>query len=419
MLRRLLGLDKSKFADPRHHFIEEVEAVLRALPTVGEVTAAEGAFALDVTTKSGKQHRVFLDNHYTETREMAPEQRRSRLNFALAAIGMEEDELTWEAARDALLPVIRGATYGIPSPEEIPVAMRGAVAESQFIRRPFLPYLDVLAVVDQPTAMTFVTRSMLKRWNVGLDEVFAAALGRVSVLSPNVELYDKTHGNLWIVSTNDTYESSRLLIPSWLASFRDKVEGNPVAIVPERGMVMVGGDARPEMIERLAVTAEKEFMASGRGISCGLYTVDEEHVVVPYRPAPDSPLSTDVCIAHEKLAKFEYDQQKRLLDALPGHTDEVFVATYMVFKLTNDAVRSTSSWTRGVPTFLPRTERVALVTLNREETAAETTTSVPFEAVAERLNLVPDLHPPRFRTGAFPDENELRALAARFAPARG
>ena len=47
----------------------------------------------------------------------------------------------------------------------------------------------------------------------------------------------------------------------------------------------------------------------------------------------------------EMLAKLEYDQQKRQLDSLPGHKDEVFVATYMVAQLPDGSVRSMSSWT--------------------------------------------------------------------------
>jgi hypothetical protein len=34
----------------------------------------------------------------------------------------------------------------------------------------------------------------------------------------------------WLVSSNDMYESSRLLLPGWLASFGGKVSGRPVAI---------------------------------------------------------------------------------------------------------------------------------------------------------------------------------------------
>jgi hypothetical protein len=39
-------------------------------------------------------------------------------------------------------------------------------------------------------------------------------------------------GPLQIVASSDTYESSRLVVPAWLASFRSKGEGEPVGIIP-------------------------------------------------------------------------------------------------------------------------------------------------------------------------------------------
>lgn len=36
-------------------------------------------------------------------------------------------------------------------------------------------------------------------------------------------------------ATEDVYASSRLVVPGWLASMKDRVEGRPLAIIPERG----------------------------------------------------------------------------------------------------------------------------------------------------------------------------------------
>src|SRR5271165_1198593 len=87
-------------------------------------------------------------------------------------------------------------------------------------------------------------------------------------------------------------------------------------IVPERATLMVGGDGRPEMIERLLDKAEREFAASNRRLSPAIYTADDAGKIVPYaRPAGD-PLAMKVTIAHEKLAIYEYGQQREALDKL-------------------------------------------------------------------------------------------------------
>jgi hypothetical protein len=261
--------------------------------------------------------------------------------------------------------------------------------------------------------MTFVTLSNVERWGVGMEEVFDAAVQRATLhLDPEVELYDDRCGPLWVVADDDYYESSRLLIPKWLASFRGRVDGRPVAIVPERSTLMVGGDGRPEMVERLLGLAEREFMASGRRISCALYTVDDDEAVVPYRPGPSSPCGKQVDVAHEELAAFEYGEQKRILD---DRLPELFVASYLVFDLGNGRTESRAAWTKGVTTLLPRTDQIALVTPKPQGGELESAVLVPFDAVARHLHPLPDLHPQRFCTGTFPSAKQLAEWKMRFA----
>jgi hypothetical protein len=90
----------------------------------------------------------------------------------------------------------------------------------------------------------------------------------------------------------------------------------------------------------------------------------------------------------------------------------VFVATYLVFENASDAAsRSVSIWTKGVRSYLPRTEKVMLVVPSDDAGATKPKLSleVPFEAVEAWLARVPGLHPAGFETPAeFPGEEELR-----------
>lgn len=375
-------------SDPRALFRAEFEGVARSLPDVGDVSAVENAFALDVTTTAGETHRVFLDNHFVETREMSPDQRRARIVYALSWIG-QPHELSWDEAREHVLPVIRGATFGTLPPSAM--LSPADVGKDAPIRRTFAPFVDVRAVVDRPTNMMYVMHGTAKKWGVSADEVFETALATFAArASLDARLYDDVNGPLFVVDTNDSYESSRLLVPGWLASFRGRVEGEPIAIVPQREMLLVGGSARPAMIARLLGIADREFASSPRKISPALYTVDAEDRVVPY--LSDDPA---VRIAHEKLAMFEHDQQKAVLEE---QAEDVFVASYQVFQSEDGTVRSMATWTRGVDTLLPKTETVALVVLNDDETAIARAETVPWDAIADRLTPVPGMHPPRYRT---------------------
>jgi hypothetical protein len=407
-LRTLLG-KPPKPSDPRDLFAREVEQVVRSFPGVLNVQRVPDDFALEVTS-SGEPRRVYLENLFVESREMSPEQRRDRIAFHFNGVTAPPRTDSWSEARETFVPALRGATYGIE--------LWSQHAEAAFVRHPFLPFVDLVVAMDQPTSMSWVARSGLAKWGVGEADVLSAAAARVGALDgAAIRLYDDLNGPLWMVDTNDTYESSRLLVPGWLASFKGKVEGRPIAIIPERATLIVGGDERPEMVERLASMAEREFDSSNRRLSPAIYTVDDDGRIVPYVRASHDPLAVKVRIGHEQLAMYEYGTQKEVLDKLyeaTGH--EVFVASYQVFQTDDGGVRSRCVWTRGARSYLPRAERVVLLILGDGHGAKpKSVVDVPFEAIEGRLTKVPDLHPARFETSQFPSDAELRDLAEKHA----
>jgi hypothetical protein len=139
--------------------------------------------------------------------------------------------------------------------------------------------------------------------------------------------------------------------------------------------------------------------------------VDAAGKVVPYFREGSDELATKVRIAHQKLALSEYTNQKEALDKHHEKTEEdIFVANYKAV-VNEGTVRSLSTWTRDCVAYLPRTDHVMLVVLNEEQTAAARLIEVPFAAVEDRLTLVPELHPPRYRAVEFPSDAELDELA--------
>jgi hypothetical protein len=108
--------------------------------------------------------------------------------------------------------------------------------------------------------------------------------------SPDVESYDASAPYpIWHVVRNDSYESSRLVLPGFLASFRDKVAGNPIAIVPHRSLLVISGDGHSEAVARLAHMTESEFDASPRAISPAVYGLNAAGDVVPLALPNDHP----------------------------------------------------------------------------------------------------------------------------------
>ena len=399
MLSRFFRRKPARPADPRELFVGEVEGFLRSEAGVTTVQRVPELFALDVTGPQGGPRRLFLDNVFAETRELSPEGRRAKLARHFSGLVVDVSEQSWDDARGMLVLALRGATYGIEALAQAP--------DAAIVRRPFVPFVDAVVAVDQPVTMDFVSKASLRRWGIDAEALFAAAEARLPLLAnPKVELYDGTDGPLFEVASDDSYETSRLLVPGWLDGFRGEVEGNPVAIIPERATLMVGGDARPELVARLLDKAQREFSSSSRSISPCVYGLDPAGVVAPLLQGPTEELRAGLALASLQLASFEYGTQKRALDAAHAQAGtDIFVASYQVFRNRDTGVlRSLSVWTEGVVTWLPETECVALVqpgsdTHSRPRSMRE----VAFESIRDRLSPVPDAHPARWETtGAFP-----------------
>lgn len=337
-IKRLFG-GTGVSQDPREAFLSQMRAVVTSHETVTRVERNPDHFGLDVWL-GDERHALFLENVFAETREISPDERAARIQSFVGAMFEPINDDSWDAVVETFVPSLRAATYAAQvTTDGKPIGM---------IRRPFLPFIDILVAIDLPTSMRFVSQAKLATWKVTADQVVEAALARTHVLqNPPVDLYDEIHGPMWVVSSNDTYEASRLLIPGWLASFRDKVEGRPIAIFPERGTLVIGGDAKPEMIRRMLDMANREFDASTRRISPALYSVDDAGKVVPYEAPEFGALANAVRFAHEKLATYEYTQQKELLDAHFEKTGlDIFVASYKVFEDDAGVLRSFSVWTK-------------------------------------------------------------------------
>jgi hypothetical protein len=392
--------------DPREYFLQQAEALLRADPAVEKVERHPESYGLNVT-RAGQQGSVFLGNLFADTRELPPQERARVLQRFLGQLWQEgPDRYTWEEARALLLPVLRVSTFGMP---------QGLASEPdpELVGRRSLPFFRELLVLDLPEASMFVQRRHLAEWGVGEDEAFAAAHANLTALpDEGVELYDSTPSPIWTVDTQDTYETSRLLRPGFLASFVGKVEGRPIAILPERSTLLIAGDAHPDTVARLCESAEREHEAASRRLSPALYTVDAEGRVVPYlRPGNDA-LASRVRLAHVRFAMGEYTAQKEALDkAHEARGEDVFVANLSALARKKDERPITwCVWAHEVDALLPRADVVAV------SPEPKTFFMVPWAQV-ERLapgclTPEPSLWPPRFRTTAWPSPEVLERLRA-------
>ncbi|NTX40869.1 DUF1444 family protein [Myxococcus sp. CA033] len=423
--KKLFGLAKAgsessasppETVSPREYLWREMEAALKAVPTVTEVTRLPDDYGLRFL-KNGEAVQMYLDNLFAETREVSPDERAQQIGRFLSAFaGESRDKLSWKEARKRLLPVVRSATFGLMAPP-------GESRPRPMVERRTIPFLRELLVLDLPDATMYVQHDHLKEWGVSEAKAFKSAFANLDrIHASGVELQEENPSPMWSVDSNDTYEASRLLHPGFLASFTPRVNGRPIAIIPTRSTLVIAGDGDPALLKRLCTLAEREHEASTRGISPALYTVDDAGHVVPYRLAGNDEFAQLVRRGHLRLAMGEYATQKQLLEAQHAAEDvDVFVASFGVLVREQDnRPISWSSWSKDVDTLLPVTDVVAI------QAGEEDFFMVAYPDVtriaSRYLSFMPELWPPRYRTIAWPSNavlNELRAAQVDLAAYTG
>ena len=402
---RFLG---KKPANPRALFLREVLAVARAIPDLKSVTPLSDVFGLSVDAGGGER-RVFLDNLFAETREVPPEQRPDSIRHFLMQVAVRPDQnLSWDEVCPLLRPVIRAPMLVWP-PGDDPTL-------EPFCRE-ILPCLREHLVLDHEHTMAFVLQFDAKRWGQPDHELYQVAYANMEEeAASGIELFDAEPSPIWHVATGDGYESSRLLLPGFLASFVERVEGRPIAIVPHRSTLFIAGDANPRTVVRLCETARREYAASPRSVSSAVYAVDHRGALVPYVRTADDEATERVRDAHLEFVGGEYSAQKQLLDKHYAKNEiDIFVASFSAVKTKSRGWRSYCTWAYGVLGLLPKTDCVAIALDGRDKAQSA---FVPWDEVVriagDQLLPEPGVFPPRWRTAQEPLTDaklaELQAL---------
>lgn len=397
---------------PKAAFVAWCLEEIRQHPSVERAEAVDGpGLPVSIWTSAGEQ-KMFLGNTFIETRDSSPEQRSSALRRLMSGIDRTEEEHDWDSAMPSLVPLLRAATFG------------GAVGMgAHMVRLPFVPFLTLFIGIDEDARIAFATDKQLEAWGQTPELALSQAcvnLGKhvasATQERPDCEPYDDDAPYpIWHITRDDSYESSRITLPGYLESFRDKVSGNPIAIVPHRSMLVISGDGHPQALQRLAQMAEKEFNASPRSVSPAIYTTDANARVVPLRLAPNHPQHALVERGHQLLAHEIYGEQKTLLEKrFEEEGVDVFVASHMLLtdKETGQ-LSSLSTMTEDVLSLLPETDKVALVSESSERKVLVVPRAVVAELAPECFEVAHEFDPPRIRTVSWPRPEQLAELELR------
>src|SRR6266545_1666205 len=308
---------------------------------------------------------------------------------------------TWQEARADLRPVLRSGTFAlnVPEPAKAP------------LRRPALPYLDELVVLDRPTSMAYVSHDMAATWGVPATEVFATARNNLAAGASLPEPSGEQNAVLRFVDDGSGYFVSRLLLDGWLGALATHVRGRPVAFVPDHNTLMVAS-VEPGLLGELFRLAEKEYEEAARQLSPQAYTLDPYGRVEPYQAPEGHPLAAAVGRADALLACAEYAAQGEWLTELYERTGrDVFVATLSRAGRPDGTAFTFATWGEDVDTLLPRADHVAFASDRFPPFF------VSWDVLTREVDLTPveGLRPERYRLTGWPPEPVVERLRSRAA----
>ncbi|ONI78721.1 hypothetical protein ALI144C_28440 [Actinosynnema sp. ALI-1.44] len=380
---------------PEEQFTDDFVATINRLPGIAKITRTDG-FGIDVR-RVGEPgaHSIFLGNLFAEVRHLSQAERKEAVQQFVAAMFSQPDEPeSWEAAAPRLRPVLRTASY----------AQAGQVGGITVASRPSMRHLVEMIVIDHEHRMSLVNSDSLEEWGVTFDEAYQRGAQNLMVEGTHLARLDN---GVLAVASEDTYESSRLVVPGWLAGLGDEVGIVPVAVVPSRDMMLIADERDNAAVQWVLDEGLKIFSDHPRWLSPVPYKADEDGDIVAWKPDRGHPSYAAVRLAERTLETYEYREQRTRMEKLFRQAGEdLEVTAYEVETGPDGTARSFTTWPKGHDALLPYADEILFP-------ADSEPFRVPWSAAADVLTGEWEealTTPPRRRTLRWPDEQVLARL---------
>ena len=265
--------------DRRDAFAQLMITRLREVGVTGEISYDPEEFQVSVA--GDKESILFLDNAYQEYCTISSEHRQKALRRFVRGWLQAHKPAPEEYAdiRPDILPAVRSRGFFESA------RLRMILGDSQDT---FLPYqtigedLGLGLVYDMPDSMKPISNRELDLWGVTFYEALEAARDNLREVRPMIVGPQDGEGT-YVFSSNDGYDSSRLILLDLIRQFQ--VKGDYIAMAPGREMLIVAGSEDAPGLEAMVALAKKAFQQP-RTVSGAALRLDGDEWV-PWMPAAD------------------------------------------------------------------------------------------------------------------------------------
>lgn len=356
--------------------------------------------------------RLWITNLYAEYLRLPEAAREAAIAQVVTTMtGFDEPpKQSLATVRTKLLPVVRAGLYFdfdlLEKSKPDAPALHAAIV-------PIGEATSAGIAIDDADSMQIATDKQLGEWGLTADAALAIA---VTNLAHKGTPFETVQPGVWTSPAHDNYDASRLLLIEEIE--RLGLKGTVVALIPNRDTIYLADAQDAAALLAMAKLAEK---ASDEPRP--IHTIPlclSGKIWNECEPAPTPEIKRRMHALATLGRQSLYAEQQDPLSKRLG--EDVFVATLTVYEdQATKGLASYATWTRTVPTLLPRADQIAFVVAAGDNPDdAKMLGTVPWARVMAVMgpHLKPDgRSPPRWATGdSFPTAAELEKLAPSDVP---
>lgn len=357
-----------------------------------------------------KRNNIYLGNLYPQAKQVGFFERRRWLR---SVIGQISGDLFLSA--DELMNSLK---LRVRTPFEIELrkrisAIHGTDLEYSLEQTGEL-YLELVS--DRENTVSTVGSGSLQRAGITLQEASLNARAALT-RSTGADQWTLVEPGIWASSYADDFDFARLVAsPPDVGMPFDSV---PICYAPSHSVCLITDREDEEILRRISDLGDQDAEGQ-RHLSYLFWTRTTDGSWCEYRP-PENSAAAEI-VATQQLAEknSQYDEQKFALERLlEERGEDIFVASFMIYQ-DESGPFTVCTYTLDIPSYLPRTDRIAVV----DPHAADDNDFLGMLSWDEFvtalgpnvLEQMPDENPPRYMLLARMTPDQISRIKDRLVP---
>lgn len=381
-------------------FAQKLMRAIRARGVTDSLTYDADDFMIQI---GRGDHRLFLQNAYADYRA-ASFAGRAKVITTYAGLARADDTKvnSFDDARGKLLPKLRERYYY--ESFKLVQQSQGLATDPPAELQLFSNDLTLELIIDFPEVVKSVPPKQFVEWGITFDEALKVARDNLWAISnkPFVQVQPGLH----VSEFQDTHDASRLFLHDLI--WQLPVDGEHVAIAPERNLLIVTGSNDEEGLVRMAEIAFDVIQKAHRRMS-GIAVRLDGSKWVPFI-APDGSRADHALRRPRMLAEtVQYEEQKALLEKVHERSErDIYVASHKLMERDDGCFWSHTFWVADTTdALIPRGDFIAMCNPDKTHSFARWDDVM---RVAGDLLQPTEYYPPRWRVRAYPSEPQLAQI---------